>query len=391
MSYFDHNATTPLHPEVAEAMAECIRASQTAEYGLPSATTYGNPSSIHSLGRKARSLVEDAREHLAKLLAVSPSEIVFTSGGTEANNLAIQGATASGKLPGRHLITTSFEHPSVLEVFRKLETEGWEVTWLQPDSHGQISVQSVENALRPDSGLVSIMVANNEVGTVQPMRALGHLLHARGIAFHSDGVQALGKLVETDPRQWQVDFLSLSAHKLNGPKGVGALYVRKGAPILGQILGGPQERNFRGGTENVLGIVGFGKAVEISLRQSRFEYSRLQLLRDALAVALSAKFPNLILNGGDVDRLPNTLNVTLPGCRSDLMVMGLDMRGVAVSAGSACASGSVKYSHVLLAMGKSKEVAACSLRFSFGLGNRTEDIAPLVLAVAEVAASVRGL
>lgn len=377
--YFDHNATTPLHPEVADAMAACIRSG------------FGNPSSIHAAGREARGLIEDAREALARLLAATPSEIVFTSGGTEADNLAILGAAHSGKLPGPHLVVSSFEHPAVLEPFRHLESEGREVTWVEPDGNGLIAPEAIEAALRPDTGLVSVMAANNEVGTIQPVKAIGGLLRARGIPFHCDGVQALGKLAETHPREWGVDYLAISAHKINGPKGVGALYVRKGAPLKGMTLGGPQERSFRGGTENVLGILGFGKAAEVCLRDGAAERIRLAGLRDALEAALRSRLPDLIVNGTGAERLPNTLNVTLPGCRSDMLVMGLDMRGVAVSAGSACASGSVKYSHVLLAMGKDKESAASSLRFSLGLGNAFEDIAPLAEKVAEVAASVRGL
>jgi cysteine desulfurase len=384
-SYFDHNATTPLHPEVAAVMAEYLGAAGIRGVGL------GNPSSIHSAGREARRLVEDAREALARLLAVATTEIIFTGGGTEADNLAILGAAASGKLPGRHFVTSSFEHPAVLEAFRKLEALGHEVTWVEPDGNGIVSAEAVENALRPDTGLVSVMAANNEVGTVQPVGAIGRMLRARGTPFHCDGVQALGKLDATHPRKWQADFLAVSAHKINGPKGVGALYVRKGAPMQGLALGGPQERGFRGGTENVLGIIGFGKAAEVALRDGPGERIRLARLRDGLEGALRNRLPDLVVNGAEAERLPNTLNVTLPGCSSDMLVMGLDMRGVAVSAGSACASGSVKYSHVLLAMGKGKDAASSSIRFSLGLGNGEEDIAPLAEKVAEVAASVRGL
>jgi cysteine desulfurase len=375
--YFDHNASTPLHPEVAEAIGMHLK-------------TFGNPSSIHFAGRDARSQVEDAREALAKLLAVHPTEIAFTSGGTEANNLAILGAVASGKLRGRHLITSAFEHPAVLEPFRKLESEGYAVTWINPDGDGVITLEAVEKALRPDTGLVSIMAANNEVGTIQPIAEIGKLLRSRGIIFHSDAVQALGKVADLHPGAWQADFVSFSAHKINGPKGVGALYIRKGAPLQGLLLGGPHERNFRAGTENVLGIVAFGKAAEIALRDGASERNRLQILRDGLESALRTKFPDLIVNGRAVKRLPNTLNITLPGCRSDMLVMGLDMRGLAISGGSACASGSVKYSHVILAMGKGQEAAASSLRISLGLGNREEDIAHLVEQLGLVAASVRG-
>jgi cysteine desulfurase len=389
-AYFDHNATTPLHPEVAQAMAALIQ-SQGAFSGSGGSAGFGNPSSIHWAGREARSLVEDARESLARLIAVSPAEIVFTSGGTEADNLAILGAAHSGRLKGRHLVAATFEHPAVLEAVRKLEAEGWPVTWIDPDGDGVVRPETVEAALRPDTGFVSLMAANNETGAVQPVAAVGALLRPRGILFHCDGVQALGKLAEVRPRAWNVDYLALSAHKINGPKGVGALYVRKGAPLQGQTLGGSQERQARGGTENVLGIVGFGRAAEVWSRIGDAERARLGLLRDALETALRSRIPDLVVNAAGAGRVPNTLNATFPGCKADLMVMGLDMRAAAVSAGSACASGSVKYSHVLLAMGKGKEAAASSLRFSLGQGNSESEIGPLADQVADVAKSVRGM
>ena len=393
--YFDHNSTTPLHPEVVAAMVAVLGPAPggPAPGGqVPGGTSgFGNPSSLHWAGREARRLIEDARESLARLIAVDPGEIVFTSGGTEADNLAILGAAASGRLRSRHLVAASFEHPAVLEAFRKLEAEGWDVTWIDPDGDGVVRVETVERALRSETALVSVMAANNETGAVQPVAGIGGLLRDRGILFHCDGVQALGKLSGVRPREWQADYLALSAHKINGPKGVGALYVRKGAPMQGLNLGGPQERQSRGGTENVPGIVGFGKAAEVWARIGDAERRRMAALRDALEAALRKGIPDLIVNAGSVERIPNTLNATFPGCKADLLVMGLDMREAAVSAGSACASGSVKYSHVLLAMGKGKEAAASALRFSLGLGNTEEEIAPMAVMVAEVAASVRGM
>lgn len=372
--YFDHNATTPLLPAAASALSEA---------------SFGNPSSLHWAGREARSRIEDTRETLAKWLGVGASEIVFTSGGTEADNLALLGAAASGKLPGRHIVAAAFEHPAVLEPVRKLESEGWTVTWLQADGDGLVSAGAVAAALRPDTSLATIMAANNETGALQPVAEIGALLRAKGIVFHCDAVQALGK-ADVKPRLWQADYAALSAHKINGPKGVGALYVRKGAPMQGLHLGGPQERQTRGGTENVPGIAAFGLAAAWWMANAEVERTRLGGLRDALAAALRGRIPDLIVNAENAPRTPNTLNVTFPGCRADLMVMGLDMREVAVSAGSACASGSVRHSHVLLAMGKSKEAAASSLRFSLGRGNAPEEIGPLADAVAAVAASVRG-
>lgn len=352
---------------------------------LGAGSRFGNPSSLHAAGRAARRALEDARESLARLLLSEPREIVFTSGGTEANNLALLGFAASGKAAGKHLVTSSFEHSSVLEAVKALEASGWRATRVDPDGDGVVRPEAVAAALRPDTALVSVMAANNEVGTVQPVAAIGALAKARGIAFHCDAIQALGKLAPFRPADWNADYVSLSAHKINGPKGVGALWVRKGAPLQRLQHGGPHERGLRGGTENVPGIVGFGQAAEVWLREGEAERGRLRDLRDALEAALRARFPSLVVNGADAERVPNTLHVTLPGCPSDLMVMALDLGGVAVSAGSACASGAAKHSYVVLAMGKDKEAAACSLRFSLGLGNTMAEVQPVAGAVAEAA------
>lgn len=382
-TYLDHNATTPVHPEAAEAMAEVLRGA-----------AFGNPSSLHSAGREARRRIEEARESLARLIGAEPGEIVFTGGGTEANNLALQGFAAfasPGKGPGRHLVASSFEHSSVLDTLKALEAQGWQVTHVDPDGDGVVRVEAVAEALRPGTALVSVMAANNEVGTVQPVAAIGALLEAKGIPFHCDAVQALGKLEGFRPKAWNLDFASLSAHKINGPKGAGALWIRKGSPLRRILHGGPQERTLRGGTENVPGIVGFGKAAAIWHRDGAAERFRLRALRDALEAALRKRIPDLVVNGAAGERLPNTLHVTLPGCPSDLLVMGLDMRGVAVSAGSACASGAVKQSHVVLAMGKGRQAAGSSLRLSVGLGNREDEIGPAADRIAEAAKTVRGM
>lgn len=389
--YLDHNATTPVHPEVADAMAEVLRG------GAEGRALFGNPSSLHAAGREARRRIEDARESLASLIGADPSEIVFTGGGTEANNLALLGFAASasetGKSAGRHIVASSFEHSSVIETLKSLEAQGWEIGWADPDADGVVGPGSVEAALRPDTVLATVMAANNEVGTVQPAAAIGALLKAKGVPFHCDAVQALGKIESVRPALWNADYLALSAHKINGPKGVGALYVRKGAPLRGILHGGPHERRLRGGTENVPGIIGFGKAAEIARRDGAAERGRVRALRDALERALRDRIPDLVLNGAapGVERLPNTLHITLPGCPSDLMVMGLDMRGVAVSAGSACASGAVKHSHVVLAMGKGKEAAGSSLRISLGLGNSPEEVREAAERIFETAESTRGV
>ncbi len=352
----------------------------------------GNPSSLHAAGRAARSALEDARESLARLLRASPREIVFTSGGTEANSLALLGyaaaAAAAGAPARRGLVTTSFEHSSVLEAAKALEASGWRVARVDPGPDGVVDPAAVEAALGPDTALVSVMAANNEVGTVQPVAAIGALARARGIAFHVDAVQALGKVAALRPEAWNADYLSVSAHKINGPKGAGALWARKGAPLAALLHGGPHERGLRGGTENLPGIVGFGKAAEVWLRDGEAERLRLGRLRDALEAALRARLPDLVVNGASAERLPNTSHVTLPGCPSDLMVMALDMRGIAVSAGSACASGATRHSHVVLAMGKGREAAASSLRLSLGLGNADADIEAAADAVAGAARDV---
>lgn len=391
--YLDHNATTPVHPEAARAMTDVL-----------SGGAFGNPSSLHAPGREARRLIEEARESVARLVGAEPSEIVFTSGGTEANNLALQGFASSpgallpavsdgappGAVRGRHIVASSIEHSSVLESLKALEARGWEVDWVAPDGDGVIHPASVEAALRPDTALATVMAANNEVGTVQPVAAIGALLASRGVAFHSDAVQALGKLAACRPRDWGAAFAAFSAHKINGPKGVGALYVRKGAALQRILHGGPHERRLRGGTENVPGIVGFGKAAEVWLRDGSAERIHLAKLRDALEAALRARLPDLIVNGAGAERVPNTLHITLPRCPSDLMVMALDLRELAVSAGSACASGAVKASQVVLAMGKGKEAASSSLRFSLGLGNREAEIPEVVARLASAAEAVRG-
>lgn len=372
--YLDHNATTPMLPEAAEAYARAA---------------FGNPSSLHWAGRSARAETEDARETLAAWLGVSPAEIVFTAGGTEADNLALFGAADSGKLRSRHIVAASFEHPAVLEPINRLAAGGWEVTWVDPDRDGVVRPAAVAAALRPDTALATVMAANNETGAVQPVAEIGAMLRERGVLFHCDAVQALGK-IEVRPREWRADYVALSAHKINGPKGVGALYVRKGAPLSARSLGGPQERKLRGGTENAPGIAAFGAAAAWWRRNGSAERGRLAVLRDALAAALRQRIPDLIVNAEGALRLPNTCNLTFPGCRSDLMVMALDMREIAVSAGSACASGAVQHSHVLLAMGLDKEAASSSLRFSLGLGNTLAEIETCADRVAEAAAAVRG-
>lgn len=395
--YLDHNATTPLLPEVREHMARALE------------TLWGNPSSLHWAGRAARKALEEARERVAVCLSVRHEEIVFTSGGTEADHLAIRGALQSEAVAGRrHMVASAIEHPAVLECCRRLEEEGYAVSWVAPDCEGVVQPESVEAALRSDTALVSVMAANNEVGSVQPIARIAELTRSRGILFHTDAVQALGKTPGVLPGEWGVDLASFSAHKIGGPKGAGALYVRRGLKPMPQQRGGPQERQLRGGTENTAAIVGFALAAELlgkgadgahgahvdsggqEGRDGETAMREIAHLRDSLQEALIARIPGLSVNASGAPRLCNTLSVVLPGCPSDLLVMALDMRGIAVSAGSACSSGSVKRSHVLLAMGKSPDAAGSSLRFSLGQGNTLESIPAIAESVAQVAEAVRG-
>ena len=364
--YFDHNATTPLLPEAIQAITECLQENA------------GNPSSSHGIGRRARALVEEVRENFANWIGAKSHEIVFTSGGTEADQLALRGylTAAKGVSQSRHIVTTAIEHPAIMQNMQQLEKEGWDITYVKPDGNGYVSVTSIESALRSDTVLVSVMAANNEVGSIQPIAEIGVLLKSRGIVFHCDAVQALGRVDALSVKD--VDLMSFSAHKINGCKGVGALYIRKGTPFSPQLLGGPQERGLRAGTENVPSIAGFGAAIAWWQKNGAEERARLALLRDALQKELLLAIPDAIVNADLTPKLPNTLHVTFPGCRADMLVIALDLRGLCVSAGSACASGSVKASPVLLAMGKDADAATSSIRFSLGLGNSEAQIEQVV-------------
>ena len=349
---------------------------------------WGNPSSLHGPGRRARQEVEDAREHVAGLIGAKPNEIVFTSGGTESCNLALVSGANLQRQKGKHLVVSAIEHPAVKSEVKALEGEGWEVTWAKPDADGVIPVEAVNAALRHDTALCAIMAANNEVGTVQPIQEIGTLLRARGVLFFCDMTQALGK-IPVDVSALPVDLAAFVAHKIGGPKGVGALYIRKGLQIDSFVRGGGQERGLRGGTENVPGIAGFGVASVWWQKNGAEERKRVEHLRNALQSALLEGIPEMKINAADVPRLPNTLHATFPGCRGDILVMALDLRGIAASAGSACASGSVKASEVLLAMGRSQEDAVSSLRFSFGIGNTAGEIPMIAEAVQQAYTAAR--
>jgi cysteine desulfurase len=366
-AYFDYNATTPLHPLVLSAMTEAY------------SSHFGNASSIHTFGQQARQQLESARRSLAALIAAKPEEIVFTSGGTESNNLALFGALP----PGGHIITSSLEHPAVLNVAEELHRLGHPLTILPVSSSGIIDPDDLRRALRPDSRLVSLMAVNNEIGVLQPIREISRITREAGILLHCDAVQAPGR-IPIDVDLWGVDLLSLSAHKLYGPKGIGALYVRKGTPLSKRTFGGHHERDRRPGTENVPAAVGFGVAA-----------SRLSLispaLRDHLEQSLLASIPGARLNGHPSLRAPNVTNLCFPGIEGESLLIALDLRGFAVSSGAACSAGSVEPSHVLLALGLSRADARSSLRFSLGEDSTPQLVDALIPAVVDSVARLRKL
>jgi cysteine desulfurase len=374
--YLDHNASTPVHLEVLEAMLPYF------------SDRYGNPSSIHGFGRDAREGVDGARERVAHFLGVGKEEIVFTSGGTESDNMAIKGIAAAR---GRgHLVTSAVEHPAVLRTCEALEKLGFTVTVVPVDGYGMVDPDAVRRALRPDTILVSIMHANSEVGTIQPVGEIGRITGERGIPFHVDGVQTFGK-IPVDLDALGIDLFSFSSHKIYGPKGAAGLYIRKGTKMASVQHGGEHERRRRAGTENVPGIVGLGKAVEVRARDMAAEEGRVRALRDRLWEGLSARVPEVRLNGHPTERLPGTCNVCFRNVESESIVLGLDLKGIGVSAGSACTSGNVEPSHVLVAMGVPLDWAMGTVRCSLGRSTTAEDIDYVVDSVEPLAGKLRSL
>lgn len=358
--YLDHAATTPVSPAVLEAMLPCFT------------QVWGNASSVHAPGREAKRALEAARRQVAKALnAAVPQEIYFTAGGSESDNWAIKGAAFARKTG--HIITTAIEHHAVLHTCQWLEKQGFAVTYLPVDAFGRVTAAQVESAIRPDTFLVSVMTANNEVGTLQPIAEIGALCRSRGILFHTDAVQAVGA-IPVDVQAMQVDMLSLSGHKLHGPKGVGALYIRKGIHVDSLVHGGAQERGFRAGTENLPGIVGLGKAVEMAQANLADSAVRMTALRDRLIHGLMACVPDTRLNGHPTDRLPNNVNLSFAGVEGEALLLRLDLAGVSGSSGSACTSGTLDPSHVLMAMGLSEAAAHGSLRLTLGADTTDADI-----------------
>ncbi len=334
---------------------------------------FGNASSIHWFGQQAKALMDEARQHVARLVNAEGSEIVFLSGGTEADNLAIRGIAETQKAKGRHIITSRIEHHAVLHTCKDLEKQGYEISWLPVSRVGLVDPNDVRTALRPDTILISVMHANNEIGTIQPIEEIGKIAEEADVYFHSDGVQSTGKIF-VDVRKLKVDLYSMSSHKIHGPKGIGALFVKKGTILKPTMTGGGHERNRRSGTENVAGIVGFGEAARLALEGLKTEMPRVRELRDRLEAGLRSRIEFMHVNGESAPRLPNTSNIMVDYAEGEGLVISLDLKGVAVSTGSACSSGSLEPSHVLTAIGKTPDEAHGSLRFSLSSMTGQEDV-----------------
>ncbi|MCC7034838.1 MAG: cysteine desulfurase [Acidobacteria bacterium] len=377
--YLDHNATTPPAPEVVDLVARVTR------------EVWGNASSIHHFGQQAKAALDDARGQVAELLRAEPSEVVFTGGGTESDNAAIRGAAEALEPTGRrHLVTTAIEHEAVLNTMKALARRGWRVTVVPVDATGIVSVDAVTEALADDTALVSVMHANNELGTVQPVEAIAQAARARGVLVHTDAVQTAGKL-PIDVRRLGVDLLSVSAHKFYGPKGVGALWIRRGVRLAPFVTGGRQERGRRAGTENVAGIAGMGAAAARALRKMAGEGPRQAALRDRLEVGVMAAVAGSDRNGAAAPRVPNTSNISVERIESESLLIGLDLEGIAVSSGSACSSGTLEPSHVLKAMGLPHARTLGSIRFSLGEATTDIDVDRVIAVLPGLVEKLRNL
>jgi cysteine desulfurase len=376
--YLDFNATTPVEPAVLDAMLPYFSAE------------FGNAASIHTPGQRARAAVETAREQVAALIGARPQEIVFTSGGTESDNHAIFGIVEAAGGHDKHVVTSTIDHEAVLNACQALEKRGMKVTYLPVDSHGQIALNELRRVLRPETVLITIMHANNELGTVQPLEEIGRLAQEADIYFHTDAVQSAGK-IPIDVTALQVDMLSLSGHKFYAPKGIGALYIRGGTRLRQLLYGGHHQRGFRPGTENVAGIVGLGKAAEIARRSLADDAKRVALLRDKLQRGLLERVPQSRVNAAAAQRTPNTTNLVFPGVEGEALLIALDLKGLACSTGAACSSGAVEPSHVLTAIGLPPEEARASLRFSLGRHTTSTDIDFALNVVPAAVAQLREL
>ncbi len=377
MIYLDHNATTPVDPAVAEKMAWVLR------------EHFGNPSSLYPIGRRVKELMNEARERVAGSLGVDRGEIYFTGSGTESDNFAIFGTFEAS--PGRdEFVTSAIEHPAVIEAAKALEARGVKVTYLPVDAYGTVDLDELRSALTPKTALVSIMHANNEIGTIQPIADIVRIARERGVAVHTDAVQTFGK-IDVDARKLGVDFLTVSAHKIYGPKGIGALYIRRGTTICPFLRGGRQERGLRAGTENTAGVVGFGEAVRVLEEKGRKERARVEHLAETLKKGVEDGIPGAKFNGHPVDRVKSTLNFAFPGLEAEAILLALATKEIYVSTGSACSEESEEVSHVLRAIGLRPEIARSSIRMSLGRSNTEEDIAVVLRELPEIVKKLRSI
>lgn len=376
--YMDHSATTPVRKEVADIMMEYM------------IEKYGNPSSIHSFGQEAKAALLKAREQVASVIKAKPEDIFFTSGGTEADNIAIIGTARALMEKGKHIITSSVEHHAVLEACLSLEKEGFDVTILPVDKYGAVSVESVKNAIRNDTILITIMYVNNEVGTIQPIEEIGKLSKEHNIVFHTDAVQAFGK-IPIDINKLNADLLSASGHKIYGPKGIGFIYIKKDTKLSPLTYGGGQEKNLRPGTENMPGIVGLGWAAKFADQEMKTETLRIARLRNQLEEGLINKIPHLCINGHPQNRVSVNTNISFQYVEGESMLLSLDLKGIAASSGSACSAGAIGPSHVLTAMGIPKEIAQSSVRFTLGKDNTEEDIKYLLEVIPTMVEHLRSM
>lgn len=376
--YFDHSATTPVDSEVAQIMLEYMT------------EKFGNPSSIHSFGREVRKAIDGARENVASLIGANANEIFFTSGGTEADNLALKGVAYANRKKGNHIITTSIEHHAVLHACEALEKQGFSITYLPVDENAMVHIEDVKKAITDKTIMISVMFANNEVGTIQPIKEIGQLAKEKGILFHTDAVQAVGSC-PINVKELNIDLLSLSGHKIYGPKGIGALYIRKGVRIEAIQHGGAQERNIRPGTENVPGIIGLGKAAELAKRDLEERISHISKLRDSLIAGIQERITDIKLNGHPTLRTPGNVNFSFSYIEGESLLLNLDLKGIAASSGSACTSGSLDPSHVLLSMGLNHETAHGSLRLSLGRANTEDDVKYCLEVLPEIVERLRSM
>ncbi|MEO5897967.1 MAG: cysteine desulfurase family protein [Vicinamibacterales bacterium] len=375
--YFDHNATTPVDPAVIDRMCAVL------------SEAFGNASSVHHFGQRAKGILDEARSDVAALIGAEPSEVVFTSGGTEADNFALRGTAEALEPTGRrHLIATGIEHEAVLNTLKALARRGWNTTILPVDRSGIVAPEALEEALTDDTALVSVMHANNEIGTIQPIAALAQAAHARGAVFHTDAVQSVAKII-VDVRQLGVDLLSLSAHKFYGPKGAGALWIKRGTRVSAILTGGKHERNRRAGTENVPAVAGFGAAARLARQKLTPESRRLAALRDRLEESVLAQVSGTAINGARESRVPNTTNISFEGIEAESLLIALDLEGIAVSTGSACSSGTLEPSHVLRAMGLPTHRTQNSIRISLGAGNTDAEVDYFLTKLPQVVGKLR--